>query len=73
MERAQRTGVEVAAPLVQEDWNLHGMMIDPFGTPFGFCAHTDLQASQMRVRRPGGAVSGFRDIVKLLVDPTLDP
>lgn len=70
VERAQRTGVEVAAPLVQEDWNLHGMMIDPFGTPFGFCTYTDLQASRKRVRRPGGEVSDFRDTVKLLVDPT---
>ncbi len=69
VQRAHKTGVEVAAPIREEDWNVHTALIDPFGTPFGFCTYTGLEESQMQVRRPGGEMAPLRDAVRLLYDP----
>ena len=69
LERAEKYGVELAAPIFEEDWNVHSMMIDPFGTPFGFCTYGDLSRSRMQVRRADGRVEPFADAVRRLTTP----
>jgi predicted enzyme related to lactoylglutathione lyase len=69
VERAIHAGVQVALPLVKEDWNSHTVLLDPFGTPFALCNYVDVDRSEMRVRRTDGEVVLLRDAVRLLVDP----
>jgi predicted enzyme related to lactoylglutathione lyase len=69
VQRALGVGVQVAAPPTREDYNIHTVLIDPFGLPFGFCTYYDLEQSQMRVRREDGEELLFKDAVRLLNDP----
>jgi predicted enzyme related to lactoylglutathione lyase len=69
MQRACATGVQVAVPATKEDFNIHAVLIDTCGTPFGFCTYFDVELSQMRVRRPDGEETYFGCGVQLLVEP----
>lgn len=69
VERARRVGVKVAVPPTKEDFNIHTVLVDPFGTPFGFCTYFDIAESQMRVERADGRVQRVPDALQLLVDP----
>jgi predicted enzyme related to lactoylglutathione lyase len=69
VERAVQVDVRVAVPPTKEDFNVHAIVIDPFGMPFGFCTYFDTVESQMQVRRANGEELPFHDAVRLLVDP----
>jgi predicted enzyme related to lactoylglutathione lyase len=69
VERAEDVDVRVALPPVKEDFNLHSVLIDPFGTPFGFCTYFNVEHSSARVRRLDGEMQLFSDAVRLLIDP----
>jgi predicted enzyme related to lactoylglutathione lyase len=69
VRRAAGVGVDVAVPTMHEDFNIHAILIDPFGLPFGFCTYFDTVESQMRIRRTNGEELYFHEAVRLLVDP----
>ena len=68
VERAETVGVKIAVPPTKEDFNIHTVLVDPWGTPFGFCTYFHVDQSQMRVKRHGKEMY-FAEGVSLLVDP----
>ena len=68
VERAETAGVKIAVPPTKEDFNVHTVLADPWGTPFGFYTYFNVDQSQMRVLRHGEEMY-FAEGVRLLVDP----
>ena len=69
VERTRRVGVKVALPPTKEDFSIYAVLLDPFGTAFGFCTYVDFLHSEVRLQREDGRVQRLPEAMRLLHDP----